>query len=83
MLYFVQHSSEIYNTLLKQNLKPFRSLPSAPLPLYRIDVVFPFSCFCIDYLGPLYVKNIFENDPIELFKVYTALYFCASTRTVI
>ena len=30
----------------------------------------------------MYVKNIFKNDPNELFKVYTALYTCASTRAV-
>ena len=67
---------------LKQNSRPFRSLPAPPLPHYRINIDFPFSCTGIDYLGPFYVKNIFKNDPNELFKVYTALYTCASTRAV-
>ena len=67
---------------LKQNSRPFRSLPTVPLPHYRINIDFPFSCTCIDYLGPLYVKNIFKNDPNELSKVYTGLYTCASTRAV-
>ena len=46
---------------LKQNSKPFRSLPAAPLPHNRvnIDFLFLFSCTGIDYLGPLYVENIF------------------------
>ena len=59
---------------LKQNSKPLRSLSAAPLPHYRINIEFPFSRTSIDYLGPLYVKNIFKNHPNELFKVYTALY---------
>ena len=67
---------------LIQNSKPFRSLPAAPLLHYRINIEFPFSCTRIDYLELLYVRNIFKNHPYELFKVYTALYTCASTREV-
>ena len=67
---------------LKQNSKLFRSLPAAPLPHYRVNIDFPFSYTGIDYLGLLYVKNIFKNYPNELFKVHTALYTCASTRAV-
>ena len=67
---------------LKRNSKPFRSLPAAPFPHDRVNIDFPFSCTGIDYLEPLYVKNIFINDPNELLTVYTALYTYASTRVV-
>ena len=67
---------------LKQNSKPFRSLPAAPLLHYRVNIDFAFSCTVIDYLGPFYVKNIFKNNPNELFKVCTALHTCGSTSAV-
>ena len=45
----------------------------------RVNIDFPFSCPGIDYLGPLHIKNIFKNNPNDLFKVYNALYTYAST----
>ena len=69
-------------TCLKQNSRPFKSLPAPPLPHYRVNVQFPFSSTGVDYLGPLFVKNIFKNDTDELFKVYVVLYTCASSRAV-
>ena len=48
----------------------------------RVNIDFPFSCPGIDYLGPLHIKNIFKNNPNDLFKVYNALYTYVSTHAV-
>ena len=67
---------------LKQNSKPF-NLPSAPpLPTFRVNIDFPFANTGVDYLGPLFVRNIFYGNTDRLYKVYIALYLCASTRGV-
>ena len=67
---------------LKQNSKPFRTLPAAPLPHYRFNINFLFSCTGIDNLAPLHVMNIFTSGPNELLNVYIPLYACGSTRAV-
>ena len=71
---------------LKQNSKPFRSLPAVPLPHYKVCIDFPFSCTGTDYLGPLYVKNTFKNDSNDLFKglycvTYLRKYTCSLFRS--
>ena len=67
---------------MKQNLKPFK-LPSAPLlPTFSVNIDFPFANTGVDYLGPLFVRNIFYGNNDRLFKVYIALYTCASTSAV-
>ena len=46
----------------------------------------PFGGTGIDYLGPLYGKDIYDrntSDACDLFKCYVVLYTCASTRGVI
>ena len=69
-------------TSLKQNSKPFQ-LPSAPpLPVFKVSIDFPFANTGVDYLGPLFVRNIFYGNNDRLFKVYIALYTCASTSAV-
>ena len=67
---------------MKQNSKPFQ-LPSAPpLPAFKVNTDFPFTNTGVDYLGPLFVRNIFYENIDRLFKVYITLYKCASTRAV-
>ena len=70
----------------KQNSKLFRSLLAVPLPHYKVYIDFLFSCTGIDYLGPLYVKNTFKNDPNDLFKglycvIYLRKYTCSLSRS--
>ena len=61
------------------------SYPKCPnLPSVRLNDNAAFSGTGIDYLGPLYCKNIYENNEDEdLYKCYVVLYTCASSRGVI
>ena len=56
------------------------------MPEVRLNNDNAFSGTRIDYLGPLYCKDIYDRnnfDDHDLFKGYVVLYTCASTRGVI
>ena len=53
------------------------------MPVLRFNDRYPFASTGCDYLGPLYVKPVFEKETDELFKAYIILYTCASTRAVV
>ena len=56
--------------------------PEPPyLPSHRLSNDYAFSNTGIDFAGPLYVKNIY-GDSTSLFKCYTSLLTCATTRNV-
>ena len=69
-------------TCLKRNSKPFKLPSRPPLPRFRVNIDFPFANTGADYLAPLFVRNIFYGNTDRFFKVYIALYTCASTRAV-
>ena len=69
-------------TCLKQNSKLFKPPSANLLPTFRLNIDFPFANIGIDYLGPLFVRNIFYGNIDLLFKVCIALYTYASTRAV-
>ena len=59
--------------------------PKLPLlPNYRVAKDFAFSFTCLDYAGPLYVRNIFRKNPkLEpVFKCWIALFTCANSRSI-
>ena len=52
----------------------------------RLDKNTPFSVCGIDYIGPLYTKNVYndqQEDEHQLFKSYVILYACATTRGLV
>ena len=50
----------------------------APLPVERVTPSPPFTHVGIDFLGPLYIKNAFQ----EAEKSYVCLFTCCATRAV-
>ena len=78
--------------VVKQVIKDFvvcqnaqaRSLrvPEPPdLPSYRLSNDYAFTNTGIDFAGLLYVSNSYGNSD-SLFKCYTCLFMCATTRNV-
>ena len=61
--------------------RPFPSLPTPPLPEFRVKAEFAFASVGVDYLGPLLVKQSFGSGS-ELYKVHVALFTCATSRAV-
>ena len=66
----------------KYDSKAFNTLPAAPLPEFRVQVGNAFSSTGVDYFGPLFVKNIFQDIDSDLYPVHVALYTCATSRAV-
>ena len=68
------------------NTRPY-NYPKAPdLPNERVSNEVPFSFTGVDYLGPIYCKNVYDVNSTEdedMHKAFIALYTCASTRGVI
>nr|XP_047141395.1 uncharacterized protein LOC124816304 [Hydra vulgaris] len=62
--------------------KAFTSKVSPPLPHYRVTASFPFQHTGVDYLGPLHVKPIFDDNSTEMYSVHVVLFTCATTRAV-
>ena len=54
--------------------RPYSSIPSPPLPDFRVKQSRPFSCTGVDFAGPMYVTT---GE-----KTWLCLYTCCSTRAV-
>ena len=67
----------------KINVRPFQYPGHSDMPITRFEDTFPFINTGCDYLGPLNVKPIYNEENNELFKAYIVLYTCASTRAII
>ena len=67
---------------IRQRSRPLDVLPTAPLPRFRVDIDFPYSHTGVDYLKPLYVRNIYGSKKGDLYKCHIVFYTCASTRAV-
>ena len=59
--------------------KPYEPLPTAPLPKFRVQADHAIANVGVDYLGPLFVKNIFGNTD-DVYPVHVVLYTCATSR---
>ena len=73
-------------TCKRFNSRPYSYPKSPKLPEVRLNDGNTFNRTGIDYLGPLYCKDIYGRntlDDCDLFKGYVVLYTCASTRGVI
>ena len=56
--------------------------PQLPFTRFRVDIDFPYSHIGVDYLGPLYVRNIYVSKNGDLYKCHIVLYTSASTGAV-
>ena len=61
--------------------KRFGVLPMAPLPQFRGNFTFPFSHTGVDFMEPLFVRNVFYNKD-ETYKVLIVVYTCVSSRAI-
>ena len=53
-----------------------------PLPTARVSVAPSFTYIGIDYLGPVYLKNVYDVRDKVLNKTWIALITCASSRSI-
>ena len=53
------------------------------LPSYRINAAVPFQVCGVDYLGPLYVKDIYYKSNNDMHKAYIVIFTCATWRSLI
>ena len=61
--------------------KPFPKQIANDLPASRVTCSFAFESSDVDYLGPIYVKQVYNQyDNPPLFKAEIVLYTCAGTR---
>ena len=67
-------------TCRKLEGRPFQSVPSPPLPEYRVRQSRPFCYTGVDFAGPLYVK---QSVISKRGKVWLCLYTCCVTRAVL
>ena len=65
----------------KQEGKGYGIPRSPALPEFRISNDFAFTKIGVDYVGPLYVKDIYTQCK-DMHKAYIALYTCASSGAI-
>ena len=53
------------------------------LPGYRVNRTVPFQVCSVDYLGPVFVKEICHSSNDEVHKTYIVLFTCSTSRPVI
>ena len=53
------------------------------LPGYRVNRTVPFQFCCVDYLVPVFVKDIYHSSNDEMHKAYIVLFTCSTSRAVI
>ena len=51
------------------------------LPNFRVNCSFAFESVVVDFIAPLYVKDIYNRNE-NLNKCYLLLFTCATTRTL-
>ena len=53
------------------------------LPGYRVNRTVPFQVCGVDYLEPVFVKDIYHSSNDEMHKVYIVLFTCSTSKAVI
>ena len=61
--------------------KAYAALPPPDLPEFRVQQDFAFTNCGVDFVGPFYVRPMFEKDS-EMHKAYIALFTCASSHAI-
>ena len=52
------------------------------LTQFRVNFTFLFSHTGVDFMGPLFVRNVFYNKDEALYEVFIVVYTCASSRAI-
>ena len=71
-----------YLICYKRQSKRFGVLPMVSLTHFRVNFSFPFTHIDVDYMGPLFVKNVLYNRNETLHKVFIVVYTCARSRAI-
>ena len=53
-----------------------------PLPQFRVNFTLPFSHTGMDYMRPLFVRNVLYNKDETFYKVFIVACTCASSRAI-
>ena len=53
------------------------------LPGYHVNRTVPFQVCDVDYLGPVFAKDIYHSSNDEMHKAYIVLFSCSTSRAVI
>ena len=53
------------------------------LPGYRVNRTVRFQVYGVDYLRPVFVKDIYHSSKDEMHKAYIVLFTCSTSRAVI
>ena len=61
--------------------RAYSTPPEPQLSDFRVSEDLAFSKTAVDFVGPLYVKNIYDREKIS-YKSYIAVFTCASTRAI-
>ena len=64
-------------------LQSYGHLEKSNLPGYRVSRTVPFQVCAVDYVGPIFVKDICCSSNDEMHKVYIILFKCSTLRAVI
>ena len=67
-------------TCKKIHGRPYKYPPFSQLPIYRQVLIVPFSVCGVDYCGPVYVGNLYDD---EMYKAFIVIYTCAATRGIL
>ena len=70
----------------RYNARPYNYPKPPDLPKERVSCETPFSNTGVDYMGPVYCKNVYgvnSLDEEDMHKAFIVLYTCASTRGVV
>ena len=67
----------------KLQSRNFKYPAHSNLPEYRLKSSIPFETCGVDYMGPVFVKNVYEKCGFQMYKAFIIIYTCASTRAII
>ena len=67
------------------NARPYDYPETPDLPKERVNSNVPFTATGVDYFGPMFARNVFEEDDseLDLHKTFVSLYTCATTRGIV
>ena len=71
-----------YLICYKRQSKRFGVLPMVSLTHFRVNISFPFTHTDVNYMGPLFVRNVLYNKNETLHKVFIVVYTCARSRAI-
>ena len=70
-------------TCKRLQLRSYSYPEKSNLPCYHVNRTVPFQVCGVDYLGPVFVKDIYHSSNDEMHKAYIVLFTCSTSRPVI